>query len=81
MAGYETSANTLAMTLSFLSVYPDVQERWYQQIKEHVKAGELPVGFTPSWPEVTHHPDRLMAICQILRTEWRSYKRYYDWFL
>lgn len=42
MAGHETTANTLALTLNYLAMYPEVQEKWHQQVIEYTKPGHLP---------------------------------------
>ncbi|KAG8804528.1 hypothetical protein FRC18_007099 [Serendipita sp. 400] len=41
-AGHETSATTLAFALSFLAIYPEVQAKWLEQIRQCVKPGQLP---------------------------------------
>ncbi|KAG8797082.1 hypothetical protein FRC17_007849, partial [Serendipita sp. 399] len=41
-AGHETSAATLAFALTYLAIYPDVQAKWVEQIRQHVKPGQIP---------------------------------------
>ncbi|KIM30549.1 hypothetical protein M408DRAFT_287431 [Serendipita vermifera MAFF 305830] len=41
-AGHETSANTLALALAFIAMYPEVQERFLAQIRQCVSPGQLP---------------------------------------
>jgi len=35
-AGHETTAHTLAFAMALLALYPDVQEKLYQHVKENV---------------------------------------------
>ncbi|PVG01189.1 cytochrome P450 [Serendipita vermifera] len=41
-AGHETSANTMSFVLAFLALYPNVQQRFLQEIKSVVGNGGIP---------------------------------------
>lgn len=42
IAGHETTAHTLAFSLALLALYPDEQEKVYQQVKSVLPNGEVP---------------------------------------
>lgn len=55
-AGHETSANTLALALAALAVYPDVQKQFREQVLEYSNHGEMPVRCPrPPFPSLIGH--------------------------
>ncbi|KAK9894986.1 cytochrome P450 [Cystobasidium minutum MCA 4210] len=46
IAGHETTAHTLAFALGLLAIYPDEQEKLYQQIIEHTPNIEADIPYT-----------------------------------
>jgi cytochrome P450 len=55
-AGHETTAHTLAFAIALLALYPDVQEKLHQHVKENVAD---PSG-TPVRTPITRFIDRLI---------------------
>ncbi|KAI9150768.1 Cytochrome P450 2J3 [Paramyrothecium foliicola] len=56
VAGHETTSNTLAFTLAFLAIYPEWQERLYQEILKTCKQG------LPSYQDINALP-LVLATC------------------
>ena len=43
-AGSETSSTTLAWVLLYLSIYPEVQEKCFEEIEEHIGKSAVSLG-------------------------------------
>ncbi|VDC06284.1 unnamed protein product [Peniophora sp. CBMAI 1063] len=63
LAGHETTAHTLAFSLALLALYPDKQEKLYQNVKEVT----MDLGRTPAYDDISKLTYPLAVLYETLR--------------